>query len=204
MKRIAVTQRTDMVGNERRESLDTQWTELLAAAGLQAFPAPSRTRDAAAWIDAVGPEGLLLTGGNDLAFLPGAKNADVLRDDWERTLIEWASKHGVPVLGVCRGAQMLAHHHGSTLQPVNNHVVSQHPIQWVGPHPMDAAMHVNSYHGWAVETLGQSLQPLAHASDGTVEAFQHRILPHLGMMWHPERNTPFHEHEIQFLKEHFG
>ena len=48
---------------------------------------------------------------------------------------------------------------------------------------------VNSFHNYAVHQLGVDLHPLYVCSNQNVEAFQHNVLPIIGIMWHPERET---------------
>lgn len=63
---------------------------------------------------------------------------------------------------------------------------------------------VNSYHGKCItfEGLGRNLRALATAEDGTIEAVCHGLLPWLGVMWHPERDSPTHAEDLRLIRDH--
>ncbi|MET7643717.1 gamma-glutamyl-gamma-aminobutyrate hydrolase family protein [Streptomyces sp. NPDC005426] len=122
------------------------------------------------------------------------------RDGWEAALIGAALESGTPLLGICRGMQLLNVVRGGTLrQHLDGHagpggatgVLGTHGVTpvpgtryaSVAPGPCD----VPTYHHQAVDRLGAGLVASAHAADGTVEAVE---LPGpgwvLGVQWHPE------------------
>ncbi len=190
---IGLTQRVSDLPDrgERRDALDQRWAALLEAAGLVPVPVPNALADPVAFVVAAGVQLLVLTGGNDLAALPGATDTAPERDRTEARLLDHAAATGLPVLGVCRGMQMLVHHLGGRLERVDGHVAVDHAVT-VTPGtawPLAPGRTVNSFHGWGVrpDGLGPDLVALAHAPDGTVEAVGHRSLPQVGIMWHPER-----------------
>lgn len=100
---------------------------------------------------------------------------------------------GKPILGICRGMQVINAFLGGTLQQhVTGHVNCCHAIRctgWladqIGENPI-----VNSYHHQIVDRMANDLLSVAHASDGTVEALVHPSAPLLGVQWHPERMVP--------------
>src|SRR5579884_3147277 len=114
MKTIAVSQRVSVVPDygERRDCLDQAWTRFLAACGLIPVLIPNVTETALALCEAASVSGLLLTGGNDLHSLGGDAPE---RDEVENALLEWAEQRGLPVLGVCRGMQIIQRRYGSPL-----------------------------------------------------------------------------------------
>jgi putative glutamine amidotransferase len=119
------------------------------------------------------------------------------RDLWELALIRAALDSGTPLLGICRGHQLLNVAMGGTLvQHLDGHVkdigvVGHHEVmpvpgtRYAGLVPEPSA--VPTYHHQAVDRLGADLLVCAHAADGTVEAIE---LPGpawvLGVQWHPE------------------
>lgn len=141
---------------------------------------------AAAW----GLDGLILTGGNDLGTCP-------TRDVSERALLAYAMKKGFPVLGVCRGLQLIQTHFGGALQSCrrDNHVATNHPVRihtvWAHGCPEQEAL-VNSFHSYAVdeEELAPALSPFAWSQDGWVEGLYHPSAPVFAVQWHPEREGP--------------
>jgi putative glutamine amidotransferase len=120
------------------------------------------------------------------------------RDAWELALIEAALADGVPLLGICRGMQLLNIALGGTLvQHLEGHqgppgVFDHHDIKPVPGTLLAAALpqpvSVPTYHHQAVDRLGRGLLASAYAEDGTVEALE---LPDargfaLAVQWHPE------------------
>ncbi|MFH8612781.1 gamma-glutamyl-gamma-aminobutyrate hydrolase family protein [Streptomyces sp. NPDC018029] len=120
------------------------------------------------------------------------------RDAWELALIEAALASRTPLLGICRGMQLMNVALGGTLiQHLDGHVeragtFSTHTVKPV-PGTLyesivpDASTDVPTYHHQAVDRLGKDLVISAYAEDGTVEAVE---LPGpawaLGVQWHPE------------------
>lgn len=124
------------------------------------------------------------------------------RDAWELALIEAALASGTPLLGICRGMQLLNVARGGTLvQHLDAHagppgVFDRHEVRPV-PGTLLAriapeAVSVPTFHHQAVDRLGEGLVASAHATgDGTVEAVEVPGVSSgpgfaLGVQWHPE------------------
>lgn len=208
--RLGITQRVDVVAayGERRDCLDQQWQVLFDQLGHQLIPVPNRLKAPEAWAEKLALEGLVLTGGNDLADLPGAAKPAPERDYTETQLLVWAERTGYPVLGVCRGLQLINIWQGGTLTRVDGHVACRHALTACGDElpGLEGRSEVNSFHAWGVpgDGLGQDLLALARVQDGFVEALRHRIRPWLGIMWHPERESPFSPQDLELLAGLFG
>lgn len=192
-RRILLSQRVVTTSRgERRDTLDQRWTDLAARLDALLIPLPNRA-DPLAVVEDVNPVLVVLSGGNDLAALPGANDPAPERDRTEAALVTHALDTGRPLLGVCRGMQLLVHHLGGRLERVDGHVGAPHQVwrstttRW----PLPEYRVVNSYHHWGVTShegnLPNTLEMLAHGDDGTVEAVAHRSRPIVGVMWHPER-----------------
>lgn len=191
---IAVTQRVavDPAHGERRDALDQRWAPFLAACGLLPVPLPNDADLAVALAERVGVAGVLLTGGNDIGTAPE-------RDAAERRLVAWAEERGLPVLGVCRGMQMLLDIAGVPLEPVDGHVATRHAVR------LDAErIEVNSYHGFAARAVAGDLEAWGVADDGVIEAVRRRGRPTVGIMWHPEREAPFRATDIDLFRGCFA
>jgi putative glutamine amidotransferase len=159
-----------------------------------------------------GVDGLLLSGGGDVdpvhfgaAPEPDLGPVDPERDAFELALYRAARERGLPVLGICRGIQLIAVAEGGDLvqhlapRPgaVQHEQVSRDgdPIHEIRIEPgthLAAAfgrdrVRVNSYHHQAVGRVPDGLRTVATSSDGVVEAIEERDGPFLlAVQWHPE------------------
>lgn len=145
-------------------------------------------------------DGLLLSGGGDIhPALFGQKrqavplSIDPVRDAEEQALFEAFFARRKPILGICRGIQVINVLLGGTLhQHIEGHGSSCHAVCCLPPLAamVGAQPTVNSYHHQAVDRIASALHPVAHAPDGTVEALLCADAPILGVQWHPERMIP--------------
>ncbi|MGY4927576.1 gamma-glutamyl-gamma-aminobutyrate hydrolase family protein [Streptomyces sp. 900105755] len=173
------------------------------AGGLAAMLPPDAPEHAAATVARL--DGLVIAGGPDVEPVrygaepdPRTGRPAPVRDAWELALIDAALAAGVPLLGICRGMQLLNVALGGTLvQHIDGHaevpgVFGRHPVKpvpgtlYAGTVPEEAS--VPTFHHQAVDRLGAGLVASAYAADGTVEAVE---LPAghgwvLGVQWHPE------------------
>ncbi|MGC9538001.1 gamma-glutamyl-gamma-aminobutyrate hydrolase family protein [Streptomyces sp. UG1] len=172
------------------------------AGGLVAMLPPDAPQYAAAAVARL--DGLVIAGGPDVEPVrygaqreprtgPPARE----RDAWELALIDAALAAGLPLLGICRGMQLLNVALGGTLtQHIDGHaevvgVFGSHAVKPVPGSLYDGLVpeetSVPTYHHQAVDRLGEGLVASAYAADGTVEALE---LPSggwvLGVQWHPE------------------
>ncbi|MFF5845385.1 gamma-glutamyl-gamma-aminobutyrate hydrolase family protein [Streptomyces massasporeus] len=172
------------------------------AGGLAAMLPPDDTRYAAEAVARL--DGLVIAGGPDVEPVrygaerePRTGPPAPERDAWELALIEAALAARVPLLGICRGMQLLNVALGGTLvQHIDGHAEAVGVFGGHGVKPVPGSLYagvvpeetfVPTYHHQAVDRLGEGLVPSAYAADGTVEAVE---LPSadwvLGVQWHPE------------------
>ena len=200
-------------------SLDTAWH---ARAGITTSSYQVALTRAGARILEVRPENgrpeqildridaLLLAGGGDVdpALFGGepseAQLVDRNRDEFELALIRGALQRDMPVLGICRGIQILNVFQGGSLRNLRNEAqvaathgidldsMDAHSVEIVAGSKLGELLgagprRVNSFHGQAVGQVGQGLDVAAQAPDGVVEAIEmpdRRFV--VGMQWHPE------------------
>jgi N5-(cytidine 5'-diphosphoramidyl)-L-glutamine hydrolase len=196
---IAVTQRVELLPGHgsRSDALDQRWWPFLRSCGLTGVPVPNDPGAALALVGAGPVGGLLLTGGNDLAELGGEAPE---RDRTETALLELARERGLPVVGVCRGMQLLLRRFGVPLRRVTGHVALRQEVT-IG----ERRRTVNSYHHWATSEVRPPLRAWATGPDRIVKGVRHESEPLLGLMWHPERLPPeLAEEDRQLLREQFG
>jgi putative glutamine amidotransferase len=158
--------------------------------------------------------GLVLTGGGDVdpasyGEAPRAELDGVLgaRDELEFAALGFAIERRLPILGICRGLQILNVHLGGTLwQDIDTEVPSQIRHQQVGrweerSHDVDIEpdsklfeavgareIHINSFHHQAVREPAPRMRVTGRSDDGLIEAAELRDYPFgIGVQWHPER-----------------
>lgn len=196
MKLVAVSQRADLhvERSERRDALDQRLAQWLLAAGYLTLPVPNvlAANDGVLdeWLVTTAPHAVILSGGGD----PGLGDD---RDRTERALVAFAEKRDRPLLGVCRGMQMLAAIAGVALVEVEGHVTTRHRLR--GGIEGDA----NSYHRLALAKCPAAYEVVARAEDGTIEAIRHRKRAWEGWMWHPEREPTFDPRDVGRLRALF-
>jgi putative glutamine amidotransferase len=198
MKLVAVTQRVSLAPShaERRDCLDQAWPAFLGACGLLCVPLPNDAAVALALCDTLPISGLVLTGGNDLAAVGGDAPE---RDATELAVLEATLARGLPVLGVCRGMQLIQHRASVPLRRVEGHVTARQDILIDGE-PAET----NSYHNFGATESRPPLETWAVAADGVVKAVRDRERALTGIMWHPERQSPFSPRDIALVRRMFG
>ncbi len=132
----------------------------------------------------------------------GAAGPDPARDALELSLIARAEASDLPVLGICRGAQLLNIHAGGTLYQDLSGFYTERPDRWtvfprkaidVAPRSRlhavlgRARCEVNSLHRQAVDALGSGLATVARDVRGVVQGIEHPQRRFwIGVQWHPE------------------
>src|SRR4051794_3842509 len=203
---LATLQRCDEAAPAQALRLGTPYLRAVeAAGGLPVVLAPDDPAIAEALIERL--DGVVLAGGPDLYPLGyGAAErherlgpTDRVVDAAELALARAADRRGIPLLGICRGAQAINVARGGTLrQHLDDHRQTQeatHPAHAVAvaPRSLLAALtgggrlDVTSFHHQAADRLGRGLRAVATAPDGTVEAIEDPSRPFLlGVQWHAE------------------
>jgi putative glutamine amidotransferase len=207
MKRILISQRVDYVSDrdEHRDALDRSWVPLMLAANLYPVLVANNSLFLKKLLEHDQFDGLLLTGGNSLVAYGGNS---AIRDEIELCLLEWAIKHQAPVLGVCRGMQLIQHFYQSPLQQVPNHVGARQQLH-VDADGQLARIYkglefVTTFHHFGAFQSQPPLNPIAKSADDVVMAIRHESLPIHGVMWHPEREIKTKSQHVECLKVIFG
>lgn len=188
---VGVTQRVDVFPDrhETRDALDQRLIEWILASGGVPVPVPNLSGTGHAlddWLVRIAPDAVILSGGNDLGQV-------ACRDQIETCVLSWAESNRIPVLGLCRGMQMMGVHAGGQLVKIDGHVRTRHMLS----HSQDWPGDVNSYHNCTFLNAPPGYHILARDADGAIEAMRHQALPWEGWMWHPERDLPFSLADIE-------
>lgn len=170
-------------------------------------------------------DGLIFSGGGDINPLLYGGSAhhtiylvDEDRDEFELALAKLAMSRKIPVLGICRGMQVLNVATGGDLvahvpEVYGDHVTHrldhprrpfQHEVH-IEPETQlaniiqDSTITVVSWHHQAVKNISPVWRVAAQADDGLIEAIEHQEHPWmLGVQWHPEMSLQFAPHPRLF------
>jgi len=208
--RIGITVSLTIHDDRAVEALERAYIDAVIRAGgvPLVLPAcdPSEVEEVAGCLD-----GLLLSGGGDIdparyggTMSPEVKGVEPERDAWELALVAYAVRVGMPVLGTCRGAQVLNVAMGGTLVAHLPSVTTSEHCQRdrAGEAVHDVSVQqtsnlqaivgldvvgVNSLHHQAVDQVGTGLRAVGWTDDGVIEAIEGiGSLPVVGVQWHPE------------------
>jgi N5-(cytidine 5'-diphosphoramidyl)-L-glutamine hydrolase len=207
LKIVAISSRVDEViqYSESRDALDQRWSSMLASLGIVPLIIPNTLDDKSFQylVENVHFSGLILSGGNDLSAIPDGTNSSIERDKTEAKLINFCIQNKHPILGVCRGMQILVEYLGGSLIKIQGHIGVPHPI-----HVREStalSFEGNSFHAFAPNKadLPACLTVTANSQDGQIEAVRHDSLAIEGIMWHPERNATIHPYDESLFKRMF-
>ena len=151
---------------------------------------------------------LLLPGGGDITPIffgqrdMGSRNIDTELDILQIQTLSLFMAQKKPVLGICKGLQIINVHLGGT---INQHIDTADAHEWKEHDQRHQVYHcgvnhtdffyqlygtgtqVNSAHHQAVDKLGRDLVPVCRAADSVIEGIMHVTLPVIAVQWHPER-----------------
>jgi len=192
---ISMRVETNERRGERIDAIDQRLISFITKLGWVPVPVPNLGVGIAEWLLAVAPEGLVLSGGNDLCVVGGDAPE---RDATEVGILEWASSRHLPVLGICRGMQLIALMNGAKLERRANHAGVEHDIYGT------LSGRVPSHHVWCIQSLPKTFEVLANSEDGSVEAITSPDHRTLGIMWHPERMKKVRPVDVEWIARTLG
>lgn len=200
-RRLGLTQRVDEFPErcETRDALDQRWAGLLESLGFVPVPLCNQIQNTAVYLGALALDGIIITGGNDVAHASLAELPT--RDRFEYGVLAYCRDRQIPVLGVCRGMQIINVFFKGRLSPLAGHVASRHRVTRGAQ-----VRNVNSFHNFGIEAgdLGAGLIATGFCDDGSIEAMRHQSAPFHGLMWHPEREEPAEAMDVALIREIFG
>lgn len=178
MKHCLVTSRIlESRNGEKHAAVSEALISFLLELGFSAIPVSTWTADLSSLVDLFNPDLIVMSGGDSLGVHPE-------RDKFEYDLLLLAESRGLPVLGICRGMQVLGTSKGANLKPIEGHIGTRHEVTGI------FTKEVNSFHSFGFIEPPIGFETLARSNDGYVEAFRSKSLGWVGLMWHPEREKP--------------
>lgn len=205
--KIGITQRVEEVSsyNEIRDCLDVRWTNLLCSLNIIPIPLCNKVVQAENYLDKLGLSGIILSGGNNINVNPGiSKSISFHRDIFEMSVIKWCEKNNIPLLGICRGMQILNIYYKGNIINCKNHVNVEHIVNTSRSSIWGEKNFVtNSYHNFSIDKLGESISVIAKSSDEIIEAIMHENKIFYGIMWHPEREQKLESYSKTIIEKLF-
>lgn len=185
--KVAITLRLSNAQNysEKRDALSRDWPIFLEKLDVYPLLVPNSISNVKEFLDEMKPNAIILSGGENIGENPE-------RDLIESSLIEYGINNNLPILGVCRGMQILNHYFGGSISSSKNknHVDTNHLIKTNQRLGSKNNVQVNSFHDNIIlkTDLSKNFEILAECeSDQTIEAIVNKKSLLVGVMWHPER-----------------
>lgn len=195
---------------ERRDALSREWAEYIGSIfpGAILIPIVNKTDRVEEIIKDLNIGGMILSGGNDWGEAQD-------RDETERIIVDYCKTINLPILGVCRGMQVLNILFGGTIAKnlkgigKSDHTATEHHVMIEGSSFQrltgNGKIYVNSFHnhGILIDGVARDLKVFAMTTDGIVEGLAHNTLPILAIQWHPERKSPSSIFDQQLINRLF-
>ena len=202
-KKFGISLRVELIEkyNEKRDTISQEWTNFLQKLAITPILIPNTLDDVKSYISDVGIDGIILSGGDNTGKFPE-------RDHTEKQILDYAIDKRFPILGVCRGMQIINEYFGGKVlvNDNSNHVGKSHQINIMDQKFSKLLGHdniqVNSFHNNIItkKSMGEKLQVFALSDhDDTVEGYYHQDFPIIGVMWHPERDM-ISKHQIKLME----
>lgn len=185
--------------NEKRDSIARDWFRYMEDVMPNAnwILLPNIGENIIKYIDTWGINAFILSGGEDLGISDE-------RDETESVIFKYSLKENLPVLGICRGCQLVYKLIGGSVEKKNDEFSKFHTANYHEVIIENKKKIVNSYHSNALLEVvkPKELDIIARCKkDNTIEAYERYNI--LGLMWHPEREKEFNEWDAKKIKKLF-
>lgn len=196
--RIGISMRETNAENyiEQRDTIAKDWSKYM----LKTFPKaawlfiPNMENDVVKYLESWKINVLFLSGGDDIGLYPE-------RDATERILLKYAIEQKIPVVGICRGMQLIHDYYNGKIiagdkEFAKNHRATEHLITYKGE-----VQNVNSYHTNKIDesSLHNQFKITSRCQlDNSIESFENNQI--LAMMWHPERDKEYSTWNQEIIK----
>lgn len=187
--------------DEPRDTISRDWSNYM----IQAFPKskwmfiPNINENVIDFIQKWNLNVIILSGGDDIGLYPK-------RDNTELLLLEYALNNNIPIIGICRGLQLIHHYFGGKLINGDDNFTKVHRAKNHTIEIKNSIKKINSFHSNKIdeESLHKSFRILARSMDDkSIEAITNENI--IAFMWHPERDNIVSKWNLklinQFLKK---
>jgi Predicted glutamine amidotransferases len=210
MTKIAITTRTEFLGNQNKTYVNTSYLEAFKNLNVDLFIMPHTNIDHEQMAELF--DGLVVTGGYDidpvLYHQTNRKSTgiNIVEDENDLQLIKAFAEKKKPILGICRGLQAVnVAFGGSLIQDIPsehtskttvNHQGENHKITFSNDSKLKTIMkeynETNSFHHQGIHQLAEGFVVECSSDDGLIEAISKNNI--LAVQWHPERMVDIPAH----------
>ncbi|WP_315077717.1 gamma-glutamyl-gamma-aminobutyrate hydrolase family protein [uncultured Clostridium sp.] len=187
---------------EVRDGISSDYIEFFNQYNITPILIPNNLIDPVEYFKNLNCKALILTGGEDILITKNNIESNNMfknkRDETEYRLLDYCIKNDIPVLGICRGMQMINIYFGGQILDLNKrleeakHVNTMHRIKILDKMLCLnlKQLEVNSYHnnGVVIETLSSKLDYFAITEENVIEGLYYKSYKTIGIQWHPERS----------------
>ena len=184
---------------EIRDSISRDWLKYFKEClpNCKIIFLPNLGSDITNYIEDWNLNGFILTGGEDIGF-------SETRDNTEKEVFEFSQKKSLPILGVCRGFQLIYKLMGGSIGKGNDSFIKQHSPTRHQINFKNNIFTVNSYHCNFLDetTIPKNINITSRCIvDNSIESYEGKNI--LGFMWHPERESIFSDFDLLEIKKLF-
>ena len=205
MQNILITQ--SLIENKHKELvwfLEENWYKFFQKKNINLIPINSNFQNFKKIVQTK-PLGIIFSGGNDISFLKKEK-VNFVRDNLEKKILETVLKKKIPILGVCRGFQLIASYFKCKIIKQKGHVGTIHELK-INKQIVKQKLKnikVNSFHNFTVQSLPKSFELIVRHKDGSIEMATSKKLKILNLMFHPERKNISQKAVNKIVFSHFN
>jgi len=181
--------------------IDHYWLDYFEKSNIKYYLIPNKKKSSIKALNKI--KLLIIPGGNDVS---NTLNTSKIRNNIEMRLIKICLKKKIPILGICRGAQLFAKYKKLKITKCAGHMRTKHPVffdkKFLNYKKKEV---VNSFHNYCITpNKRNNLVYLAYDKDRKSEMFVYKKR-NIFIMWHPERNNNFKEINkiIKYIKTKF-